>query len=161
MFNKIKKYFTRLSKRLYVKWLLWNRRQKTAEQKKISESEKICMSICRGLITNPNSKFLLAPVSGKRYIKNSELELFVILNDKNISITNHIYHYDVTVEDNNWFRLINMYDAKVETIRQEYENEIMSQIENSLTKIQNKVKGIESLVKDRNQKIDNLVESTN
>lgn len=159
MFQRIKKLVKRYSKRIYVKWLRWNRKQKTAEQKRLSESEKICMSICRGLITNPNSKFLLAPVSGKRYIKNPELELFVILNDKNISITNHIYHYDVNVEDFNWFRLINMYDAKVETIRQEYENEIMSQIENSLTKIQNKVKGIESLIKERNEKIDDMLET--
>ncbi len=118
MLNKIKKYFTRISKRLYVKCLLWNRKSKTAEQKKISESEKICMSICRGLITNPNSKFLLAPVSGK-----------------------------------------NMYDAKVEAIRQEYEDEIMSQIENSLTKIQNKVKGLEFLIQERNEKIDDMLET--
>jgi hypothetical protein len=140
MFEKIKKYFNRMAKRLYVKWMQWNREGKTKEQKKISETEKICISICRNLITNPNSKFLLAPVSGKRYIKNSDLELFVILNDRNISITNHIYHYDVVVQDRNWFRLINMYDLKVESIRLEYENEIMSQIENSLNKIQQKVR---------------------
>lgn len=140
MLKKIKKYFNRMAKRLYVKWMQWNREGKTKEQKKISETEKICISICRNLITNPNSKFLLAPVSGKRYIKNSDLELFVILNDRNISITNHIYHYDVVVQDRNWFRLINMYDLKVESIRLEYENEIMSQIENSLNKIQQKVR---------------------
>lgn len=140
MFEKIKKYISRMSKRLYVKWVQWNREGKTKEQKKISETEKICVSICRNLITNPNSKFLLAPVSGKRYIKNSDLELFVILNDHNISITNHIYHYDVLVQDRNWYRLINMYDLKVESIRLEYETEIMSQIENSLSKIQHKVR---------------------
>ena len=139
IFIRIQKFFKRTAKRLHVRWVQFNRKSKTDAEKKISETEKICISICRNLITNPNSKFLLAPVSGKRYIKNTELELFVILNDRNISITNHIYHYDVTIEDINWFRLINMYDAKVETIRQEYENEIMSQIENSLTKIQNKV----------------------
>jgi hypothetical protein len=140
MFDKLKKYFKRLSKRLYVKWLQWNREGKTKEQKKITETEKICVSICRNLISNSNSKFLLAPVSGKRYIKNSELDLFVILDDRHISITNHIYHYDVTVQDRNWLRLISMYDLKVESIRIEYENEIMSQIENSLTKIQQKIR---------------------
>jgi hypothetical protein len=140
MFQKLKKYSKRLSKRLYVKWLQWNREGKTKEQKKVSETEKICVSICRNLISNSDSKFLLAPVSGKRYIKNSELDLFVILDDRHISITNHIYHYDVTVQDRNWFRLINMYDLKVESIRIEYENEIMSQIENSLSKIQQKVR---------------------
>lgn len=140
MLEKFRKYINRISKRLYVKWVLWNREGKSKEQKKVSETEKICVSICRNLISNSNSKFLLAPVSGKRYIKNSDLELFVILDDKHISITNHIYHYDVSVQDRNWFRLINMYDLKVESIRIEYENEIMSQIENSLSKIQQKVR---------------------
>jgi hypothetical protein len=35
-----------------------------------------------------------------------------------------------------------MYDGKVETIRQEYEDQIMSQIEHSLHKIQEKIKSI-------------------
>ncbi len=140
MINKIKSFLRRISKRLYVKWSQWNRQIKTEDQKRTTESEKICLSICRNLITNPNSKFLMAPVSGKRYIKNSELELFVILDERNISITNHIYHYDVTIEDRNWFRLINMYDSKVESIRIGYETEIMSQIENSLSKIQQKAR---------------------
>ena len=142
MLKKLKKYINRMSKRLYVKWIQWNREGKTKEQKKVSETEKICVSICRNLITNSESKFLMAPVSGKRYIKNSDLNLFVILDDRHISITNHIYHYDVTVQDRNWFRLINMYDLKVESIRIEYENEIMSQIENSLSKIQQKVRNV-------------------
>ncbi len=147
MIDKMKKLIKRLSKRLYVKWLQWNRNGRSEKERKIADTEKICMSICRNLITNPNSKFLLAPVSGKRYIKNSDLELFVILDDRNISITNHVYHYDVKVEDRNWFRLINMYDLKVEAIRMEYEQEIMSQIENSLYKIQEKVKGMETISK--------------
>lgn len=140
MLKKLKKYINRMSKRLYVKWIQWNREGKTKEQKKVSETEKICVSICRNLIMNSESKFLMAPVSGKRYIKNSDLNLFVILDDRHISITNHIYHYDVSIQDRNWFRLINMYDLKVESIRIEYENEIMSQIENSLSKIQQKVR---------------------
>ena len=147
MINKMKKLIKRLSKRLYVRWIQWNRANRSENEIKIAETEKICMSICRNLITNSNSKFLLAPVSGKRYIKNSDLELFVILDDRNISITNHVYHYDVKVEDRNWFRLINMYDLKVEEIRLEYEQEIMSQIENSLTKIQKKVIGLENIEK--------------
>ena len=143
----MKKLIKRLSKRLYVKWLQWNRNGRSEKERKIADTEKICMSICRNLITNPNSKFLLAPVSGKRYIKNSDLELFVILDDRNISITNHVYHYDVKLEDRNWFRLINMYDLKVESIRMEYEQDIMSQIENSLYKIQEKVRGMETISK--------------
>lgn len=136
----MKKFILRLLKRGYVKWLVWNRNSQSKELQKLSETQKMCMSIARSLITHPDSKFLLAPLSGKRYIKNSEMGLFLILDDRTLSITNHIYHYDVVINDRNWERLTKMYDGKVENIRQEYEDQIMSQIEHSLENIIKKVK---------------------
>lgn len=134
------KFIKRLGKRLYVKWLKWNRTYKTDTDNKVSETEKVCMSITRSLITHSDSKFLLAPLSGKRYIKNSEKGLFIIIDRGTISLTNHVYHYDVNLTERNWERLIKMYDGKVENIRQEYEDQIMSQIQNSLHIIQDKLK---------------------
>lgn len=134
------KLIKRFGKRIYVKWLKWNRSYRTDVDNKVSETEKICMSITRSLITHSESKFLLAPLSGKRYIKNEEKGLFIILDRNTISLTNHIYHYDVNVTERNWERLIKMYDGKVETIRQEYEDQIMSQIQHSLHIIQEKIK---------------------
>ncbi len=127
------------AKRSYVRYLNLNRSQSVEDQKN-SDTEKLCMSITRSLITNLESKFLLAPLSGKRYIKNENLEIFVILDRGSISITNHVYHYDVTLSNRNWQRITGMYDNKVEGIRQEYEDEIMQNIEHSLSAIQNKIK---------------------
>jgi ABC-type phosphonate transport system ATPase subunit len=141
----MEKFIKRITKRIYVKWLIWNRNSATKEDKKVSETQKMCMSIARSLITHPESKFLTAPISGKRYIKNEELDLFCILDHGTISITNHVYHYDVVVNDRNWERLSKMYDGKVETIRQEYEDQIMSQISHSLENIIKKVKSITDL----------------
>jgi ABC-type phosphonate transport system ATPase subunit len=141
----MEKFIKRITKRIYVKWLIWNRNSATKEDKKVSETQKMCMSIARSLITHPESKFLTAPISGKRYIKNAELDLFCILDHGTISITNHVYHYDVVVNDRNWERLSKMYDGKVETIRQEYEDQIMSQISHSLENIIKKVKSITDL----------------
>jgi hypothetical protein len=139
IFPWIKTRVKQFAKRSYVKYLNYNR-SLNEENLKNSETEKVCMSITRSLITNANSKFLLAPLSGKRYIKNADLEIFVILDRGSISITNHVYHYDVTVSNRNWQRIVGMYDNKVEGIRQEYEDEIMKNIEHSLTVIQNKIK---------------------
>jgi len=102
------------------------------------------MAIARALITHTDSKFLIAPLSGKRYIKNPTLDLFLILEGKTLSITNHVYHYDIVISDRNYDRLTKMYDGKVETIRQEYEDEVMSQIVHSLDIIIEKVKTISS-----------------
>ena len=133
------KFLTRIGRRIYYKTLIWFRNLKTEEQTQATESQKICLSICRSMIQHPDSVFSIAPVSGKKYIKNPTLNLFVILNERVVSITNHVYHYDVFLDEKNWYRISNMYDHKTESIRQEYEDEIMSQIENSLIKIQDKI----------------------
>jgi len=138
MFKRIKSFFKRWSKRLYVKYRNLNQRNSSPEEVEISRTQKICMSITRSMITHPDSEFLIAPVSGKRYIKNDTLDLFVVIQNHKLSITNHVYHYDVVVSDRNWERLIKMYDGKVEIIRQEFEDQIMSQIVHSLDQIKSK-----------------------
>lgn len=136
----MKKFIKRFLKRSYVKWVLFNRKMNNPDYNKISETQKKCMSIARVLITHPDSLFLSAPLSHKRYIKNSTLDLFLILEGKVLSITNHIYHYDIVISDLNYVRLTKMYDEKVETIRQQYEVEVMSQIVHSLDIILDKIK---------------------
>ena len=78
-------------------------------------------------------------LSGKKYIKNKELGLFVILDGGKISITNHVYHYDVFLDYKEWESVVRMYDARTEKEIQDYEQEIKSQIECSLSTIFNKV----------------------
>ncbi len=132
----IKKVF-RFFKRIYYRMVIFNRRASERNQPQ-SQTEKIACAITRKLINHPDSKFLLAPLSGKRYIKNSDMGIFVILYKETISITNHVYHYDMIISQRNWNRLTVMYDNKVENIRQEYEDDIMSQIKNSLENLNNK-----------------------
>jgi len=133
MFEAIRKFF----RRNYVKYLISVRYSKLGndETKNTNQNERICKSICYKLINQPDSKFLIAPISGKRYIKNSRLELFVILDDNRISITNHVYHYDVVFSERDFHRILKMYDNKTERIRQEFENEMKSQIQSSLSTI--------------------------
>ena len=122
-------YIKRFIKRLYAKYLK-NVRYTTNQNPENTHNERICKSICYKMINNPHSKFLIAPLSGKRYIKNEILKVFIILDDKKITITNHIYHYD---------RITHMYDNKTEQIRNEFENEMMSQIMVSLSTILHKI----------------------
>ena len=135
-------------KRLYVKWSLWTRYRGFTPIYKLTDNQRICLSICRSLINHPNSKFLSAPLSGERYIKNSKLGLFVIFDDRHISVTNHIYHYDVTLYEREWDRLTKMYDNKTEVIRQQYKEEVTSQIKHSLRAILSKIKTSERFSQD-------------
>ncbi len=135
----MKKFFKRLLKRLYVKWALRTRYKMFNHDEQMDTTTKTSLSICRRLINHDSSKFLIAPLSGKRYIKNEEVDLFIIIYDNHLSITNHVYHYDVVLNQREMDKINHMYDNKTERIRQQFENEIMGQINSSLQSIQDKL----------------------
>lgn len=129
----------RLLKRMYVKFVLWHKYRVLTPDVHKNSNEMICVSICRKLVSHHDSEFAMAPISHKKYIKNKTLGLFVVLYERQISITNHVYHYDVVVSQREWDKIMSIYDQKTEKIRQEYESEIHSQIKHSLHTILEKV----------------------
>ncbi len=129
----------RFFKRKYAKMKIWIKKQSQINQRENYENEKIVLTICRKLINHPTSKFLIAPLSGKRYIKNTDLELFIIIDYNKISVTNHVYHYDVFVKQEDLTRVTRMYDNRTERDREVYETEIRSQIVYSLSNVLNKI----------------------
>jgi len=141
----MRKFLKRLVKRTYVRILLIGRNSFTKESDKLTENDKICKAICYKLIKHSSSKFLIAPRSGKRYIKNDVLNIFLILDDRKITITNHVYHYDVTLPERDFERISRMYDDTTELIRETYESDMMSQIVYSLSTILKNVSEIEKL----------------
>jgi len=134
--NRIFKFFKRLAIRRIVK----ARTQFDYQDPGLLGDVHICKAICRKLITSEGSKFLIAPLSSQRYIKHSELGIFVILDDKKISVINHEYYYsNILMSNRDWDKLTKMYDTKVERIRQELKNEMKSQIKYSLKNILDRV----------------------
>jgi hypothetical protein len=104
--------------------------------KQISDEEKFCYDICKKLINDPISKLTIAPVSNKRYIKNDESNMFIVISDNSIMLINHVYSYNIYCDYNeNYIELIKMFDNEVEKKRLELENEIKSNIQHSLKKI--------------------------
>jgi hypothetical protein len=122
----------RLLKRFGIKIYKLFKRNK---RKDVSENEIKAAAICRKLINHPLSKFLIAPLSKKRYIRNEKLRMFIVISDNKIRIVNHVYSYDIVIIDPEYQRLEKMFDSKVESMRLKFEEEINSQIEYSLTTI--------------------------
>jgi hypothetical protein len=134
--DKIIKFF----KKLIIRRIVKSRSHFDYQDPGLLGDVHICKSICRKLITSEGSKFLIAPLSSQRYIKHSELGIFVILDDKKISVINHEYYYsNILMSNRDWDKLTNMYDTKVERIRQELKNEMKSQIKYSLKNILDRV----------------------
>jgi hypothetical protein len=134
------KWVRRKVKKLKLRFYLWERGTKWFKAPEdILGYEKTCTAICRKLITHEASKYTIAPLSEKRYIINKELDIFVVIVDNRVEITNHVYHYIIKLSEKDITKLRKQFDGKVEQIRLEYENDIKSQINNTLNTILEKV----------------------
>lgn len=133
MTKRIIRFFRRLKLRFY---LLSKRGKfvKTYEEES-SSYEKTCFQICLQMIKHPSTKFMIAPMSNKRYIENKEMDLFITMDYGRIDLTNHIYHYSVKLNNRNWERITYIYDLETEKRRLKYEEAINSQIKNSLDSV--------------------------
>ena len=131
----MKHFFKKTRLKIYFKLRSISR----ANMSSVDKNEIKSSAICRRLISHPDSKFLIAPLSNKRYIKNDPLGMFIVLSDNQINITNHVYNYDVNVSSVISNKLDTMFDNKVESLRLSFELEMRSQIKHSLTTILEKL----------------------
>lgn len=100
-----------------------------------SAHEIECLSICKRLIKMEDSILLMTPLTEKRYIKNEELGIYVIMEKHHVQVINHIYSYSVSLGDKSWVKLIDYYNDEIEARRLQFEKEITSNIKHSLKNI--------------------------
>lgn len=93
--------------------------------------------ICKRLIEREGTVLLMAPLSGKRYIKMDDGNLFVIISSDSIQIINHVYSYVIPMQPRMIYKILDAFDSKMESIRISMENEITGNIQNSLNQIKN------------------------
>ena len=77
-----------------------------------------CKFIFRNVLRHTNSIYEIAPLSSHRIIENKKLGVFIILDDKKITIINHVCYYsNIPLTDRDWKKMSNMYDNKVQINR--------------------------------------------
>jgi hypothetical protein len=102
----------------------------------ITDEERFCLEITKKLIENESSVLTLAPLSQKRFIKNDELRMFIMIENRVINIINHIYSYTLVIEDIDAYQeVISEFDNKLDNIRVSLETEFRMNIQNSLKNI--------------------------
>jgi hypothetical protein len=131
----MKKFFKKLWLRIFIR--VSKKIHPSLET--LEDNEKLASAICRTLIKHPESTFLIAPLSQKRYIRNEVMQMFIILQDDRMNITNHIYNYDILLTKETSDRLNRIFDYKVEEARSKFEKEMKSQIRHSLFSILEKL----------------------
>jgi hypothetical protein len=99
-----------------------------------------CKFFCRTAIKHSGTTFELTPISFERIIENKKLGIFVILDNKTITVINHVCYYsNIPMSDRDWKKLTHMYDHKVQELRKAKINLMKSQVENSLEKLKSKM----------------------
>lgn len=105
------------------------------KNQKYSEYEREAISICNKLILKKDTTLLISPISGKRYIKSDDSQLFIIIDDHQITIVNHTYSYTITLTPRGYTRVSKIFDNNVELRRIQMEVEITSNVKHSLSNI--------------------------
>ena len=141
MTKRIKRFFQRLKLRIY---LLSKKGEFIAptHEEETTSYEKTCFQICLKVIKHPDTKFMIAPMSNKRYIENKEMDLFITMDYGRIDLTNHVYHYSVKLTGRDWERITYIFDVETEKRRLKYEDTINSQIKNSLKNVLERISNL-------------------
>ena len=102
----------------------------------MTDEERLCLEITKKLIENESSILTLAPLSQKRFIKNDELRMFIMIENRVINIINHIYSYTLVIEDNDAYQdIVLEFDNKLDSIRISLETEFRLNVQSSLKNI--------------------------
>lgn len=101
-----------------------------------TEEEKHAVDIAKKLILSTDTDLYLAPLSHKRIIVNESKKIYILIDSRNITIINHVYSYNVYVENDALFNnLIDMFNSISEKKKELIEKQIRNNIEHSLKKI--------------------------
>ena len=125
-------YIKRLFQKLYI---TWKRSLDPNRIPKKDPQQTSILLICKKIITNKDSTLLIAPISGKRYIKYEKGNLFIILSKEQIEIINHVYSYIIPMNSIILHKIEKIFDNRLEEIRLDMEMEIKNNIQKSLSQL--------------------------
>lgn len=99
-----------------------------------TEKEEKVIYIIRTLIRDETSSMFMAPISGKKYIKNEKRGMFVIIDDVNITLSSNIsmFYYNIIVHTDVYKILSRNYNNVLESRRNKMEIETTNGITSNL-----------------------------
>jgi hypothetical protein len=99
-----------------------------------------CKFIFRNVLRHTNSIYEIAPLSSHKLIENKKLGVFIIMNNKTITIINHVCYYsNIPLSDRDWNKMEKMFDYKVQQNRMLRIEQMKSQVEHTLSKLKNRI----------------------
>ena len=127
MTHKFKRMLQKLSLEIYKK----------IDVKRVVRTENAneFLQICKRAIEKPDSELIVSPLTTKMYVKNDELEIMIIMQHKTIQVINHIYSYNMVVDEYTWSDILQIFNNEKERRCLEFEKRAKSNIKHSLKNI--------------------------
>jgi hypothetical protein len=91
--------------------------------------------ICKKAIEKPDSELIVSPLTTKMYVKNDKLGIMIIMQHKVIQVINHIYSYNMVVDEYTWSNIVDIFNNEKERRCIELEKKAKSNIKHSLKSI--------------------------
>jgi len=112
----------------------WQFKNKLKKPYVPSETELKIIYIVSSLIKDEKSIMLMAPISGKKYIQNKSRNMFIILNDVEITISNNVamYYYNLEVDLSVSKKLSRHFNNVLESRRITMEHDTVSGVSSNL-----------------------------
>lgn len=119
---------------------LYNIKQYFKHGPVINSREQKVIDIVTTKIRKKNVELIFTPISGNRYIISDDKSLTIILTGETAIISNHEYHFDISLGADTVEILNDKFDRILESRTRIADREIMSNMDNTLAKIARKVK---------------------
>lgn len=114
-------------------------RQRQRAMQRLNERESIVARIVKAALADSRNILMVAPISGTKYIKMPDEEMFIIIGDSNVVISNHKFYYDIDTSTAFSDYLANRFNRVLERQRNSMEREMLSNVQSGLTDIVNQI----------------------
>lgn len=140
MTSEIFEYILRKIKQLTYRQVLKAKVRKRIKQiAKLSRKEQAILRMVKSAMADKFNKLTVAPISGTKYITMLDEDMYVILGQQRVIITNHKFFYDFDVSINLSEYLVDRFDRILEHECNQMEKEIVGNVEMGLNEIANKI----------------------
>lgn len=139
----MKKFFKYLSKQF--RYATVNRvikfqvRRKQRAIERLNERESTVAKIVKAAISDKFNTLMIAPLSGTRYIRMPDEDMFIILGSSNVVISNHKFYYDIDISTTLSDYLFERFNRVLEHQRNSMEKEMLGNIQAGLSDIANHI----------------------
>jgi hypothetical protein len=134
----MKKLFRSIKYKIKKFYLLKLNSSDRLKVEKLNDEQKKGLNIFKTLAVQPDSEILMAPISGKYYIRNEEI--FIVLDINRLSVINSVYHYDIYYNETETRYLAGYIRRIIERRREKLEEKMRSKIDKSLSHLESDVK---------------------